>query len=130
MRIGSSFIKQAVRPTGRCVSDAGGGGGCEQDDGRVCGVQAAFFSQLLNLRKGRELVGRETRQKTSGQNFRPAKGYGSYGGVAHGFGLLFPSPVGVEIARCGITKLKFGSCADGIQVGRGQGRCVSWWRKP
>ena len=75
-------------------------------------------------------MGRETRQKVGGQNVRPAKGHVAHGGVARGLGLLFPSPVGVRIARCGITDFKLGSCAEGVQVGRGDGRCVSWRRKP
>ena len=28
------------------------------------------------------------------------------------------------------TELKFVSCAEGVQVGRGDGRYVSWRRKP
>ena len=57
------------------------------------------------LRKGRTLVGRETRQKLGWQSFRLAKGDVAYGGVPRGLGLLFPSPVDVRIARCGITEL-------------------------
>ena len=68
-------------------------------------MQAAFGSQLLNLRIGRALVERETRLKVGGQNFRPAKGCAAHGGVARGLGLLFQSPIGVRAACCGITEL-------------------------
>ena len=43
---------------------------------------------------------------------------------------MFPSPAGVRIVRCGITQLNFGSCAEGVLVSRGDGRCVSRQRKP
>ena len=76
------------------------------------------------------MVGRETRQKIGLQKFRPAKGHVAHGDVVRGLCLLFPSLIGVRIARCRITELKFGSCAEGIQVIRGDGRCVSWQRKP
>ena len=71
-------------------------------------------------------MGTETRQKVGWQHFRPAKGYLAYGGVARGLGLLFPGLVGVRIARCRIPELKFGGCVEGVQVSRGDGRCVSW----
>ena len=124
MRIGSSINKQAVRSTGRCVRNAGGGGGC-RTDARVGGVQGAFVSQFLNVRKGKALVRRKTRRNVEWQNFRPARGYVAHGSVARGLCLLLPSLVGVRIVSCGITELQFGSCAEGVQVGRGDGRCVS-----
>ena len=50
---------------------------------------------------------RETRRKVGMQRFRPAKSYVAHGGVARGLGLLLPSPVGMRIARCGITELNW-----------------------
>ena len=73
---------------------------------------------------------KETRQKVDWQSFRPAKGYVAHDGVACGLGLLFPSPVGVRIARGRVTELKFGSSPEGTQTGRGDGLSVRWRRKP
>ena len=92
-------------------------------------MQAACVSQLLNLRKERALVGRETRQKIGWQNVRMAKDYIAHGDVARGLGLSCPSPVGVKIEGCGITELRVGSRAEGVQVSRGDGRGVSRRRK-
>ena len=68
-------------------------------------------------------MGRKTRQRVGWQPFRPTKGYVADGGVAR-------SPVGVPIAPCGISDLEFGSCTEGVQGNLGNGRCVSWRRKP
>ena len=73
---------------------------------------------------------KETRPKVGGQSFPPAKDYVAHGGAARGLGLLFPSPAGERIARCGITELNFSSCAEGIEVGRDDRRYVSRRRKP
>ena len=70
-------------------TQGGGRQSDEKNDARAGGVQAAFVSQLLNLQKGRALVGRETRQKVGWQKFRPASGYVVHGGVARGLGLVF-----------------------------------------
>ena len=112
MRTGSSFNKQAVRPTGRLRARRKGGGRLsdEWNDARVGGMHVPLLSQLLNLRKRTALVGRETRQNVGWKNFRPANGYVARGGLARGLGLLFPSPVGVRIARCGIIELDFDNC--------------------
>ena len=60
----------------------------------------------------------ETRQNSRQTKLPAGNGYVAHGGVARGLSLLFPSPVGVRTARCGTTELNFGSCAEGIQVGR------------
>ena len=91
----------------------------EYDDARVGGVQSSFADRLLTVRKQKAQVIGKTRQNVGEETFRPAKDYVAHGGVACGLGLLLPSPVGVGIARCRITALKFSSCAEGIQVSRG-----------
>ena len=75
-------------------------------------------------------MGMETRPKVGWQNVRPAKGNVAHGIVARGLGLLCPNPIGVRITCCRITELKFGNCAESVEVIHGDGRCVSWQRKP
>ena len=76
-------------------------------------------------------MGRETGRKNRRAKLPVGQGlYVAHVDVARGLSMLLPSPAGVRIARCGVTELEFGSCAEGIQIGRGDGRCVSWRQKP